>query len=94
MKVNRLRYAIKDQYQKRLTTLLLPNRHETPFRGPAKSSKDEYAAHNNTYDHLWLRCAAFDADRKRLDLGESIDELTRFPMRAQALLWIILRRLR
>ncbi len=37
---------------------------------------------------------AFDADRKRLDLGESIDELTRFPLRAQALRWIILGRLR
>ncbi len=47
-----------------------------------------------TYDHWWLRCPAFDADRKRLDLGLSINELTRFPMRAQALLWIILRRLR
>ncbi len=49
---------------------------------------------DETYDHLWLRCPAFDADRKRLDLGESIDELTRFPTRAQTLLWIILRRLR
>ncbi len=47
-----------------------------------------------TYARLWLRCPAFDADRKWLDLGASIDELTRFPMRAQALLWIILRRLR
>ncbi len=26
---------------------------------------------DETYDHLWLRCPAFDADRKRLDLGES-----------------------
>ncbi len=49
---------------------------------------------DDTYDHLWFRYPAFDTDRKRLDLGESIDELTRFPMRAQALLWIILRRLR
>ena len=49
---------------------------------------------DETYDHLWLRCPAFDADRMRLNLGVSIDELTRFPLRAQALLWIILRRLR
>ncbi len=46
------------------------------------------------YDHLWLHYPALDADRKRLDLGESIDELTRFPTRAQTLLWISLRRLR
>ncbi len=48
---------------------------------------------DETCDHLWLRCPALDADRKRLDLGESIDELTHFSTRAQALLWIILRRL-
>ncbi len=39
---------------------------------------------------MWLLCPAFDAGFKRLDLGVSIDELTRFPLRAQALLWIIL----
>ncbi len=49
---------------------------------------------DETYDHLWLCCPAFNADRKRLDLGVSIGELTRFPTRAQAGLWIILRRLR
>ncbi len=49
---------------------------------------------DETYDYLWLRSPAFDADRKRLDLWESIDEPTRFPTRAQTLLWIILRRLR
>ncbi len=49
---------------------------------------------DENYGHLWLRYPAFDADRKRLDLGESIDELTRFPMPAQALLWLTLRRLR
>ncbi len=32
-----------------------------------------------TYDRFWLRCRAFDADRKRLDLKVSIDELRRFP---------------
>ncbi len=45
------------------------------------------------YDHLWLRCPAFDADRQRLDLGASLDELVRLPERAQALFWIIQRRL-
>ncbi len=46
-----------------------------------------------SYDHLWLRCPAFDADRQRNDLGVSLDELVRLPDRAQALLRIILRRL-
>ncbi len=45
------------------------------------------------YDHLWLRCPAFDADRQRLDLGASLDELIRLPVEAQTLLRIILRRL-
>ncbi len=49
---------------------------------------------DETYDHLWLPYPTFDADRKRLDRGLSIDELARFPLRAQALLWSILRRLR
>ncbi len=39
---------------------------------------------DETYDHLLLCCPAFDTDRKRLDLVESIDELTRYPTRAQA----------
>ncbi len=43
-----------------------------------------------SYDHLWLRCPAFDADRQRLNLGASLDELVRLPERAQALLRIIL----
>ncbi len=30
-----------------------------------------------SYDHLWLRCPAFDADRQRLDLGACLDELVR-----------------
>ncbi len=30
-----------------LASLLLINRHESSVRGPAQSSKDEYAAHNN-----------------------------------------------
>ncbi len=46
-----------------------------------------------SYGHLWLRCLAFDADRQRLDLGASLNELVRLPERAQALLKIILRRL-
>ncbi len=49
---------------------------------------------DETYDHLWLRCPAFDADRRRLDLGVSIAELTRFLARAQALLGLLLRRWR
>ncbi len=47
----------------------------------------------DSYDHLWLRCPAFDADRQRPDLGASLDELVRLPERAQALLRIITRHL-
>ncbi len=47
---------------------------------------------DEAYDHLWLRCLGFDADRKRLDLGVSINERTRFPSCAKALLWNIIRR--
>ncbi len=46
-----------------------------------------------SYDHLWLRCPAFDADCQGLDLGASLDELVPLPVRAKALLRIILRRL-
>ena len=49
------------------------------------------AEEEESYDHLWLRCPAFDADRQRLDLGASLDKLVRLPARAQALLRIILR---
>ncbi len=38
---------------------------------------------DEAHDHLWLRYLAFDADRKRLYLGVSIDELPRCPLRAQ-----------
>ncbi len=46
-----------------------------------------------SYDHLWLRYPALDADRQRLDIEASTDELMRLPVEAQALLRIILRRL-
>ncbi len=48
---------------------------------------------DETYDHSWLRCPAFDVDRKRLNFGVAIDGLTLFPPRAHALLWIIFMRL-
>ncbi len=44
-----------------------------------------------SHDHLWLRCSALDADRQRLNLGASLDELVCLPTIAQALLRIILR---
>ncbi len=47
-----------------------------------------------SYDDLWLRCPALDAHRQRLDLGASLDELVRLPAKAQALLRIMLGRLR
>ncbi len=43
-----------------------------------------------SYDHLWLRCPVFDADRQRLDLGASPDELVRLLAKTQTLLTIIL----
>ncbi len=46
-----------------------------------------------SYDHLWLRCPAFDVNRQRLNIGASLGALVRLPERAQALLRIILRRL-
>ncbi len=46
-----------------------------------------------SYNHLWLRCPTFDADRQRLDLKASLDVLVRLPVKEQALLRIILRRL-
>ncbi len=39
-----------------------------------------------SFDHLWLRRPAFDADRLRLDVGASLDELVRLLARAQTLL--------
>ncbi len=53
-----------------------------------------YDNEEESYDHLWLRCPAFDADRQRLDLGASLDELVRLPVRTQELLRIILRSVR
>ncbi len=35
-----------------------------------------------SYDHLWLRCQAFDADCQRLDLGASLDALVCLPAKA------------
>ena len=44
--------------------------------------------------HLWLRCPAFNAERQRLGLGRTFDELVRLPSASLALLMIIFRRLR
>ncbi len=46
-------YCLRSRTEKagvmvRLASLLLTNRHETSVRGPAQSSKDEYAAHTTT----------------------------------------------
>ena len=45
-------------------------------------------------EHLWLRCPAFIAERQRLGLGRTFDELVRLPCASLALLRIIFRRLR
>ena len=42
-------------------------------------------------EHLWLRCPAFIADRQRLGLGRTFDELVRLPCASLALLSIIFR---
>ncbi len=46
-----------------------------------------------SYDHLWLRCPAFDAGCQRLDLWASLGDIARLRVRSQALLRIIRRRL-
>ena len=45
-------------------------------------------------EHLWLRCPAFIAERQRLGLGRTFDELVRLQCASLALLRIIFRRLR
>ena len=45
-------------------------------------------------EHPWLRCPAFIAERQRLGLGRTFDELVRLPCASLALLRIIFRRLR
>ena len=45
-------------------------------------------------EHLWLRCPAFIAERQRLCLGRTFDELVRLPCASLALLRIIFRCLR
>ena len=45
-------------------------------------------------EHLWLRCPAFIAERQRLCIGRTFDELVRLPCASLALLIIIFRRLR
>ena len=45
-------------------------------------------------EHLWLRCPAFIAERQRLGLGRTFDELVRLPCASLALQRIIFRRLR
>ena len=45
-------------------------------------------------EHLWLRCPAFIAERQRLGLERTFDELVRLPCASLALLRIIFRSLR
>ena len=52
------------------------------------------AEEEESSEHLWLRCPAFIAERQRLGLGRTFDELMRFPCASLALLRIIFRRLR
>ena len=52
------------------------------------------AEEEESFEHLWLRCHAFIAERQRLGLGRTFDELVRLPCASLALLRIIFRRLR
>ena len=51
------------------------------------------AEEEESSEHLWLRCPAFIAERQRLGLGRTFDELVLFPCASLALLRIIFRRL-
>ena len=52
------------------------------------------AEEEKSSEHLWFRCPAFIAERQRLGLGRTFDELVRLPCASLALLRIIFRRLR
>ena len=52
------------------------------------------AEEEESSEHLWLRCPAFIAERQRLGLRRTFDELVRLPCASLALLRIIFRRLR
>ena len=52
------------------------------------------AKEEESSEHLWLRCPAFIAERQRLGLGRTFDELVRLPCASLALLRIIFGRLR
>ncbi len=47
-----------------------------------------YDNDEESFNHLWLCCPAFDADYQRLDLGASLDELICLSEEVQALLGI------
>ena len=52
------------------------------------------AEEEESSENLWHRCPAFIAERQRLGLGRTIDELVRLPCASLALLRIVFRRLR
>ena len=52
------------------------------------------AEEEESSEHIWLPCPAFIAERQRLCLGRTFDELVRLPCASLALLRIIFRRLR
>ena len=52
------------------------------------------AEEEESSEHPWLRCPAFIAERQRLGLGRTFDELVRLPCASLALLRIMFRRLR
>ena len=41
------------------------------------------AEEEESYEHLWLRCPAFIAERQRLGLGRAFDELVRIASAAE-----------
>ncbi len=66
------------------------NKHK---RGRVEATCRLYNTEEEFHRCLLIRCSVFYAGRKRLDLGETIDELTRLPTHTQALLRIIFMRL-
>ena len=52
------------------------------------------AEEEESSEHLWLRCPSFIAERQRLGLSRTYDELVRLPCASLALLRVIFRRLR
>ena len=68
-------------------------RHWQHMTGMSETDSCRLCAEEESSEHLWLRCPVFIAERQRLGLGRTFDELVRLPCASLALLRIIFRRL-